>query len=382
MENIGFVTSASTWMADHKRRLFVNFSSAVMLIVICGVMGCFDFFKMAFDPGRLITAAYWSHIFARSVCLICSLNIGINIWQPYAEESNYSLQRDSLRYDGLISLKEKSFEPYILTDFNVSEKKKAWIAKINKKINTLGKFARDSSRMLWGTPEEKLNENPKMAERKLKNLYCRKRAVLEAMKDPDWINANIDSLKVSSFKSVDPSVFDLSIDGKERFSGYKLTAHTSAARGAKTANSILYVLMVSAMISTWVISIDEALIEQSFIGWVTATLNAVMDVSFVVWQSIRGCAYAPKLVEDEIHRPYIDRIRILLDYFGSSFSPMPSDVFKVRDSEILAKCDNEIARIKSEKAKAIEEKNIIKLAKIRNDTESRTNKKDSFGGGL
>jgi len=380
MENIGFVTSSSTWLADHKKRIFVNVSSAVMLIVICGVMGCFDFFKMAFVPSRLMEASYWSHIMTRSICLICALNIGINIWQPYAEESNYQLQRDSMRYDGLISLKSKSFEPFVLTDFNPAEKKKAWTAKMNKRINTLGRFATDSSRMLWGMPKEKLT--PELEKRKSKNLYCRKRAVLEAMKDPEWMNANADSLKVRSFKAIDPSVFDLSIDGKERYSGYKLTAHAGAARGIKTANSILYIILVSAMLSTWAISIDEALIESSFIGWVSATLNMIMDVAFVVWQFIKGCMYAPKLVEDEIHRPYIDRIRVMLEYFGSAFSPMGADDFKAKDSEITASADKAVETIKADKAKAIEERNLIKLAKLRNDSEARIDKSDSFGGRL
>src|SRR5574344_1894821 len=338
--NTGFASAASSWVVDHKRRILVNVSSIIMMVVICGVMGCFDFFSMKFDLSRLTEVRYWSHIFCRTVCLVCALNIGLNMFQPYAEDRNFLLQRDSLRYEGLIAMKEqKSFESFILLDFNVSEKKKAWTAHINKKI-----------------------------------------AVYEEMKTDEWMDANIEALHVRTFRAIDPSIFDLSINGREKYSGYKLTAHSGMARGAKTATSILMMVLISMMITVWYMEIDEQMIANNVIGWLSSVLNALMDISFVLWQFIRGAMYATKLVEDEIHRPYIDRSRILVDYYNSPKTPV-SD-FKAKDNAIVDNANAMVTKMKEEAEMAKSQRDMAKLIRMRDDSEKRVHKDDNFGGKL
>ena len=379
--NTGFASAASSWVVDHKRRILVNVSSCIMMVVICGVMGCFDFFSMKFDLSRLTEVRYWSHIFCRTVCLVCALNIGLNMFQPYAEDRNFLLQRDSLRYEGLIAMKEqKSFESFILLDFNVSEKKKAWVAHINKKINTLGRFAKDESRMLWGLPKEKLEANPNLKETKAKNHYCKKRAVYEEMKTDEWMDANIEALHVRTFRAIDPSIFDLSINGREKYSGYKLTARSGMARGAKTATSIMMMVLISIMITVWYMEIDEQMIANNVIGWLSSVLNALMDISFVLWQFIRGAMYATKLVEDEIHRPYIDRTRILVDYYTSPKTPVAD--FKAKDNAIVDNANSIVSKMKEEAELAKSQRDMAKLIRMRDDSEKRVHKDDNFGGKL
>ena len=381
--NVGFASTASTWVADHKRRILVNVSSAIMIVIICGVMGCFDFFTMKFDITRLLEVRYWSHIFARTVCLICSLNIGINMFQPYAEERNYLLQRDSIRYDGLVGMKEqKSFEGFILLDFNPQEKKKAWVAHINKKINTLGRFASDKSRMLWGLPQEKLDANPSLKEAKRKSWYCKKRAVLEEMKTEQWMNNNIDSLRVWTFHAIDPSVFDLSINGKEKYSGYKLTAHSGLARSSKTATSLMSFIAISAMITVWYMELDEQSLVNSVVGWLSCVINVCLDVSFVLWQFIRGSLYTTKLVEDEIHRPYIDRTRILVEYYNSDKSPLKKEDYQSKDKAITDGANQTVSDIQKQANLAKEQKDLARFVALQNDSEKRVHKEDSFGGKL
>ena len=102
--NTGFASAASSWVVDHKRRILVNVSSIIMMVVICGVMGCFDFFSMKFDLSRLTEVRYWSHIFCRTVCLVCALNIGLNMFQPYAEDRNFPLTHLMIRRKVILRL--------------------------------------------------------------------------------------------------------------------------------------------------------------------------------------------------------------------------------------------------------------------------------------
>jgi len=380
MDNsISFISTATSWLVDHKKRLLVNISSILMLIGICGVLGAFDFMSMSFVLERLLNIRYWSHIIARVVCLICALNLGINVFQVNAEEKNLLLQRDAIRYDKLIAYKEQnSFEYYITLQFSIQEKKKAWISKINKKIYTLGKFFRDTEKMLWSVPQEKLDSSAKLAKKKAKSLYCKKRAIYEEMKTDEWLDKNIDALRVHSFRAIDPSIFDLSINGKEKYSGFKLTSHSAIARGQKTITSILWMLMFSMLITIIGLDINEALIAQGVIGWISATVNAVMDVLFVLWQFYRGAKYTAKLVEEEQHRPYIDRIRILISYFTSNKSPVEN--FSAVNDTISQEAMTIILKAQDDLKRAKEEKDIKTLLKMRDEAQTRADIKDNFGG--
>lgn len=376
--NFGILNNATSWLIDHKRRVFVNITSVAMLLIICMVLGAFDFMTATFMLEKLTQLKYWSHIFARIVSLICALNIGINIYQPIAESRNLLMQRDAIRYDGLIGLKEqKSFEHYVSEDFNPAEKKKAWVAHINKRIHRLGKLYKDRERMLWGLSEEKLAENPMLAEKKKHSKYCQKRAVLEEMKTEEWMDENIDALNVRSFHAVDPTIFDLSITGKEKYSAYKIVARPTLARGQKTATSIMTMTMVSMMITAWGFDINEAMVIDGVIGWLSATINAILDVAFVLWQFIRGIMYAPQLVEDELHTTYVDRIRILVYYFTSTYTPVNN--FAQADKEITDHANTIVNQVQEELKKAKEDKDMAKLMKLQDDASTRIHN-DSFGG--
>lgn len=348
-----------------------------MILIILVVLGAFDFMTMTFQIENITKVSYWSHILARTICLMCALNVGINLFMPQAEERNILLQRDAIRYDGLVGRKEqRSFDEFITLDFNIDEKKKAWVAHINKRINRLGKWHSANERMLWSMPQERIDNSERLSKAKAKSRYCKKRNLLEEMKTEDWLNKNIEMLTVRNFHAIDPSIFDLSINGKEKYSGYRLSSQTPKARSRKTATSILMMITASMLITIWGFDLDQALFINGVVGWISAVVNALLDISFVLWQFVRGILYAPKLIEDEVHRPYIDRIRVLIKYFLSKYSPFEN--FKTIDDEITAAANKTINEIQEEEKKAKEEKNFAKLLKIQEDNQNRVH--DSFNG--
>jgi hypothetical protein len=105
-------------------------------------------------------------------------------------------------------------------------------------------------------------------------------------------------------------------------------------------------------------------------------------VSFVLWQFLRGSLYTTKLVEDEIHRPYIDRTRILVEYYNSDKSPLKKEDYQAKEKAITDGANQTVSDIQKQANLAKEQKDLARLVALQNDSEKRVHKEDSFGGKL
>jgi hypothetical protein len=86
------------------------------------------------------------------------------------------------------------------------------------------------------------------------------------------------------------------------------------------------------------------------------------------------------LVEDEIHRPYIDRSRILVDYYNSPKTPVAD--FKAKDNAIVDSANAMVTKMKDDAELAKSQRDMAKLIRMRDDSEKRVHKDDNFGGKL
>ena len=287
----------------------INF---VLLVVILGVFGCFDFLTMRFNFDVFdfvghpdIAAAYWTEVITKAIAGVCAYNIGMNInWEREVEKS-FTLKNLIRRYEDLDKMRDgKTFNDYVMNVYNLEEKRKAWVDSVNRKIHRLNRFAKHKSLILYSSEDE---------EGKKKSRYCRKRAELEEMKTDAWIERNINSVFVR-YNAVDPIVFSLDIECKTESRGAKVQGNVAMAKVRNSASVVLGMLAISMFLASFALSASkEKFVDQMQAFWYYA-LKLFEDIGVVLWQVFRGMLDDRKLVNSELVAPYAGRIKVLEAY--------------------------------------------------------------------
>lgn len=294
--------------------------NVLLLIIILAVFGCLDFATLKFHPEYLINLNYWIMVGSKAIAGICAFNIGINLLWEIELKRDTILGKAIELYEKVIQYKKLDFEYYINRVFNVEEKKKAYISQINAKIHRLNKWSRAKDRLLYSTEIPKGAENyeqlvEELNEKKSHNRYCIRRLELEKLKDEEFINKNIDSLKVR-YDEVDSSVFELEIDGSSTYRGVKVKGNVQSARIKATSSMVLGMVAFSMFITAIGLEINQEELADQMKSWLDYLIKCVTDVGIVLWQCIRGMAQVRKMISSEYTRPYTTRCNILLKYYS------------------------------------------------------------------
>ena len=350
MEEIDFISNAEGRQSSKLSTVITNIGWFIVSIALFAVLGCFEWIDGAVDINWNVfrSLSFWGVVALKSVGTILAYNVALNWFMPLAERFNHLLKRDVIAYDGLNSIKEeKSFDEYVYLKLNREEKMRAWTSKINRKMHRESTFARLKSKTLWGLPESKLSAKDK--ERKAKNRYCRKMALLTTLKSREWMEANIDAVRVWGYRPIEPSVFNLSIDGKESGTRYKVMSHIGTAKAMSTSTIVLSTVMFTVFMSIWII--DKAKLKELYENS-KALMIAVLaaNVGFILSRMVKGAMNSRKIVENEIHRPYCDRIRILDGYFSSEYRPSGLD-YREAKAQIYRKANSEVRLTMRDKRK-------------------------------
>lgn len=299
-----FVSYANT----NKAKLGKDIVSGILLVIIFGLFGCFDFVSLSFKFEYLMQVSYWTRTITKAIAGICAYHIGINFSWDREIEKDMQLEEQSRKYDRLIKLKDqKTFNTYVVEVLNPQEKRKAYIAKINKKIYWLNRFARHKDKLLYSSDDEKDNE------KKLKNRYCIKRTELEKLKSDEYIEKNFNSLDVK-YNYIDPIIFDLEIDGKSSYKGYKVKGSVAVGKARRTTTTFASMILVSMFITSIGIGANSEEFEkqlQSFWYWLLTTFS---DVGIIIWKVIQGFFASRKIIAEEITLPITHRNQILEKY--------------------------------------------------------------------
>ena len=287
----------------------INF---ILLVVILGVFGCFDFLTMRFNfdvfdfvGHQELAAAYWTEVITKAIAGVCAYNIGMNInWEREVEKS-FTLKNLISRYEDLDKMRDgKTFNDYVMNVYNLEEKKKAWVDSINKRIHRLNRFAKHGDLVLYSSEDE---------QGKKKSRYCRRRAELEEMKTDGWIDKNIGSVFVR-YRAVDPIVFSLDIECKTESRGAKVQGNVAMAKARNSASVVLGMLAISMFLASFALSASkEQFMDQMQAFWYYA-LKLLEDIGVVLWQVFRGMLDDRKLVNSELVAPYAGRIKVLESY--------------------------------------------------------------------
>lgn len=319
VSNLSRTVANSVSTIQSKKEFIIKQSiNAILLFVILLVFGCLDFATLTVHLEYLLDAGYWAATFSKTVAGVCAYNIGINLMWDTEIKKDIDLALNIDKYNKLIQYKQNDFEYFVVHIFNPKEKKKAYISQINRRIYWLNRFSKDRDQLLYSSeiPQDAENRDELVKElelKKSKNKYCIRRQELEELKKPDFIEKNLDSLKVRYYE-VNPASFELEIDGSTTISGVKTVGNVGLGKAKASAQVVLGMLGFSMFIT----AIGLELNSQEFVDNMAAfwhyALKCATDVGIIAWQTFRGMLYSRKLVSQELTKPYAGRNTVLTEY--------------------------------------------------------------------
>lgn len=304
----GYISLASS----KKEYIGKQVINTILLFIILLVFGCLDFAKLSFHLEYLISASYWGTVFSKTIAGICSFNIGINLMWEIEIKKDIILKKAIDLYEHLILYKKDDFEYFVVHVYNPIEKTKAYISQINKKIYWLNKFSRARDRLLYSS------ELPERQEEKKTNAYCIRRQELEDLKDLEFIKKNLDSLKVKYYY-VDPTVFELEIDGSVVTRGTKVKGNVNVGKVKASSNVALSMLGFSAFLTSIGLELNQEQFANQMVRFWHYVMKCATDVGIVLWQTYRGMLTVRKIISNELTQPYVGRNKVLQAYYKWQF---------------------------------------------------------------
>ena len=307
--------------AANREKLFRTVTNVILTIVVLAVFGCFDFVRMEWAWENILTYAYWTKVSSKTIAAICCFNIGINFNWEAALSTFYVLKESISTYESLIKDKDdEHFEYYVNQIYNKESKKKAWINKINREIYRLDRWAKNSDKLLYTSriPAGVENYETKCEEleaKKATNKYCIKRKELEMLKSETYIRDNLDSITVK-YSKVNPAAFEMDIDGKIKDEDNKVTGNVNLGKTKATANVIWGVVLITSITTAIAVSVNQEEFVKNVQAFWYYLLSTMVDIGLVAWNLFRGTTACKSIIEEQIHRPYVNRNKVLKGFIG------------------------------------------------------------------
>ena len=327
-----------------KEKIVKQFINILLLFIILMVFGCLDFATLTFHFEYLISPNYWGTVGTKVIAGVCAFNLGINFIFDSEVKKNGVLQEAIAKNKQLMTYKQIDFEYYVIKVFNLNEKKKAYISYINRKINVLNRFSRAKDRLLYSSTLA-------TDEEKQKNYYCRRRKELEELKSDEYINKNIESINVRYYE-VDPSIFELEIDGSAKTSGVRTRGSVSQGRAKASSTVIIGMIFISAFFTAFGLEADKQQFESQMVAFWHYCLKAIQDVGVVLWQFTRGMFESRKIVSQQLTEPYLGRNKVLESYLEWRLTTHQPDSLVYQElhqeEEIIEISEEDLNKIKEE----------------------------------
>ena len=305
--------------ASKKEQIGKQLINGILLFIILLVFGCLDFATLKFHLEYLAELSFWGAVFSKTVAGVCAFNIGINIMWEAEIIKDKILEGAIILYKKLNKYRKEDFDYYVIHVYNPTEKTKAYISQINHYIYLLNKISRAKDRLLYSSeiPEDAENREKllkELEERKANNKYCIKRQELENLKKPEFIKKNLDSLKVR-YLEVDPTIFDLEIDGAAPIHGTKTKGNVTIGKVKASSNVILGMIGFSMFLTAIGLEFNQEIFEDQMVAFWHYLLKCATDVGIILWQTLRGMLKTRKIISSELTQPYVGRNKVLKSYY-------------------------------------------------------------------
>ena len=316
---VGDNITRTTGLVSEKREfIFKQAINTALLFIILLVFGCLDFMTATFHIEYIFDPSFWATVGSKLVAGVCAFNIGINFMWDTEIKKDLILALNKEKYEWLKQFQMDDFNYYVTKVYNPMMKIKAYLSQINYKITLLNRFSRRKDRLLYSSEVPLDAENreqliAELEEKKKINKYCIVRQELEDLKDEDFINKNLDSLKVR-YIEVDPTIFELEIDGSKPVYGTKTKGSATVGK-VKASSGVAAGMLGFAMFTTALVFEFNS---QQFASQMEAfwhyLLKCVEDVGVVLWQLFRGMMKTRKIISSEYTQPYAGRVQVYSSY--------------------------------------------------------------------
>ena len=301
------LTGATAIAASKRESIIKQTMNGVLLFIIFAIFGCLDFATLTFNLDALSDPSFWGTVGTKTIAGVAAFNIGINLMIDQEIARNAILKELIVKYNVLNAKRQIDFEYFVNRVFNRQEKKKAYISKINKRINVLNKLSRRKDRLLYSS------DLPENQEAKKRNRYCVIRQELENLKSEEFVEKNLDSLYVRYYE-VDPSVFELEIDGSPSIRGVKTKGSLAVGRAKATSSVIFGMVCVSAFFAAFGLTADKEQFDDQMVAFWHYFLKAAEDLFVILWQTFQGMLRTRKIVSQQYTEPYAGRVAVLTAY--------------------------------------------------------------------
>ncbi len=290
----------------------------LLLVFICFALGAFDIFILK-KSDKFMQPSYWYHAACRIGAYILAAVLGVRIGLPKAKSASAELRIALQKNRKLILLKEidgSRFNDFICRT-NIIVKINAWKALINGRLEKLNKKVPDFFLLYYNDKKEDYFKRFKPKKRdKVKakaDLYCKKRADLEALISDDYIEKNKNSLNVNYYIIKDTD-FNLIVENGLGYKFYKTRSNVKRNAARAIGSSIIFTIVLTLVAGSFALSIDEALLEARIVTVFTVILNGILDIGLTLWRFLNGYFDCERIVREEDLRSCLDRNELLVLY--------------------------------------------------------------------
>ena len=318
----------------------------LLIFFILLVLGTFDIFTLK-RSDKFLTIEYWTHAGCRMTAYVFAGILGIRIGYPKAKVANQALWRAIGKNRHLILLKELNDEAFsdFIGQINLETKIAAWKAKITAKLERLNKFSPHVFLIYYKNPKENFFERYRFKKlwEKRAEKYCYKRKSLETLLTDEYINENINAVKLR-FPVVEETHFKQIVGINEKFKTYHTSARVKDNAAKKIGSGILVTALIALISGSVMLSIDESLAAERVLGIVSIVVNALLDVGLTLYKYASARMDCPRIVEQEDLRSVLDQNEILLR-FKKTLPP-----------ENISEYDKAVEELKQEEKELAEER--------------------------
>lgn len=295
----------------NRDKLVKNIITTILLILILIVEGCFNFITLEFNFSILYEIQFWIKIIFKMTLLLLVRMLALNIFKPKARENNKELQVEKNKNEKLSRLKDADFPYWIENVKNIEIKIEAWKNKITKKLLKLEQKASENDRHLYF-------DNSISEEEKMKNKYYRRKTYFLSLLTSDFIDSNINTLQVR-FQRLDAAIFDLPVNLEHEENKYQISSKSKSATFISLAVASVGLLLINIITSGLDFSKNDSIL-------IATIISLSVDLVFLSYQFLMGILDSYRIINNNELLPYINRNRILKEYF---YYKKPDDTAKI-----------------------------------------------------
>lgn len=275
------------------------------------VEGCFNFITLEFNFSILYKIQFWIKIIFKMTLLLLVRMLALNIFKPKARENNKELQVEKNKNEKLSRLKDADFPYWIENVKNIEIKIEAWKNKITKKLLKLEQKASENDRHLYFS-------NSISEEEKMKNKYYRRKTYFLSLLTSDFIDGNINTLQVR-FQRLDAAIFDLPVNLEHEENKYQISSKSKSATFISLAVASIGLLLINIITSGLDFGKNDSIL-------IATIISLSVDLVFLSYQFLMGILDSYRIINSNELLPYINRNRILKEYF---YYKKPDDTAKI-----------------------------------------------------